>query len=118
MLYDISVHTFFPPNMWTASYEAENRIKPPIVLQVEGTDGVTAAEALYAGIAKGQTHITADFVTSIVRAGTRGAAPKHNWVVDAVLDGLSFVGVLHMIVCGEGANVFLVLHAGVEDGCG
>ncbi|KAF8995733.1 oxidoreductase [Hymenopellis radicata] len=95
MLYGIDVHTFFPPTMYTALYEAENVGKPKVVLDIEGTDeGQTAeyaAQQLYRGIVAGNVHITGDLLSGIFRAGTRGATPKNNWVLDAVLDFISFM---------------------------
>ncbi|KAF9016446.1 oxidoreductase [Hymenopellis radicata] len=97
MLYtpNISVHTYFPPTMFTASYEEENRSKPAITKDIEGADdGQTAdqaAQAMWRGLERGDAHITGDLLTDILRAGTRGTAPKNNWVVDAFLDWLSFM---------------------------
>jgi len=45
-LYDIDVHTFFPPTMVTASYIEENKTKPEITKIIEGTDeGLTSEKA-------------------------------------------------------------------------
>ncbi|KAF8917185.1 oxidoreductase [Mucidula mucida] len=97
MLYtpNISVHTYFPPTMFTASYEEENMSKPAITKEIEGADdGQTAdqaAQALWRGLERGDAHISGDLLTNIFRAGTRGAAPKNNWIVDAFLDWVSFM---------------------------
>ncbi|KAF9026851.1 hypothetical protein BDZ89DRAFT_952678, partial [Hymenopellis radicata] len=56
-----------------------------------------AAQALWRRLERGDAHITGDLLTDILRAdlmttlGTRGAAPKNNWIVDAFLDWLSFM---------------------------
>jgi len=47
----------------------------------------------HTGIEKGETHITADLITSLFRASTRGSAPKNNCILDAIYDSIAFVGV-------------------------
>ncbi|KAJ7454724.1 oxidoreductase [Mycena latifolia] len=90
MLYDIDIHIFFPPTMFTPGYEEENKTKPKIVREIESTDdGLTpdaAAKALIHGIQQGHTHITGDMITSLFRASTRGAAPRHNIFLDTIYD--------------------------------
>jgi 3-dehydrosphinganine reductase len=53
MLYDIDVHIFFPPTMFTPGYDEENKTKPQITKDIESTDdGITAnaaAKALLQG---------------------------------------------------------------------
>lgn len=49
MLYGVEVHIFFPPSMFTPGYDEENKIKPRIVKEIEGTsDGLTADQAALA----------------------------------------------------------------------
>ncbi|KAJ6466566.1 oxidoreductase [Mycena vitilis] len=90
MLYDIDVHIFFPPTMFTPGYEQENKTKPPVVRAVESTDGGltpdAAAQGLLQGIRKGHTHITADMITTLFRASTRGVSPPHNAFMDILYD--------------------------------
>ncbi|KAJ7116443.1 hypothetical protein C8R44DRAFT_854845 [Mycena epipterygia] len=90
MLYDIDIHIFFPPTMFTPGYDEENKTKPKIVREIESTDdGLTpdaAAQALIQGIQNGHTHITGDMITDLFRASTRGAAPRHNVFVDTLYD--------------------------------
>jgi hypothetical protein len=46
VLYDIDVHIFFPPTMYTPGYEEENKTKPKITLKIEEDDkGLTADQA-------------------------------------------------------------------------
>lgn len=97
MLYDITVQVFFPPTIYSPGYENENKTKPEIVKVIEGTDeGLTpeqAAKGMFAGVERGDFHISADLLTDIFRAGTRGAAPRVNWVFEIVYDVISYVGV-------------------------
>lgn len=97
MLYGIDTHIFFPPTMYTPGFEEENKTKPAITKAIESADeGLTpdlAAAGLLAGIEKGHAHITADFITSLFRASTRGCAPRSNAALDFVLDLVALVGI-------------------------
>ncbi|CAK5262592.1 unnamed protein product, partial [Mycena citricolor] len=93
MLYDIDVHIFFPPTMYTPGYETENLSKPKLTLDIESTDeGITAevaAQALLQGVQRGHTHITADMITDLFRASTRGVTPRNNLLLDPIYDCLA-----------------------------
>lgn len=97
MLYGIDTHIFFPPTMYTPGFEEENKTKPAITRTIESTDeGLTADQAaagLLAGVEKGHAHITADLITSLFRASTRGCAPRSNAALDFVLDLVAHVGI-------------------------
>ncbi|KAG2070775.1 NAD(P)-binding protein [Suillus decipiens] len=97
MLYGIDTHIFFPPTMYTPGYEEENKAKPAITRTIESTDeGLTADQAaagLLAGVEKGHAHITADLITSLFRASTRGCAPRSNAAFDFVLDLVAQIGI-------------------------
>ena len=43
------------------------------------------------GVQNGDVHITADLITSLFRASTRGAAYRYNWFLDALFDLIGFV---------------------------
>jgi len=118
-LYDIGVHIYFPPTMYTPGYEEENKTKPSITKKIEETDGgLTTEQAATAmlrgtdtfpfvnsdhtqrthadfpsrsGVSKSQAHISGDLITSLFRVSTRGATPNHNLVVDAVLGLIGWV---------------------------
>ncbi|KAH7882640.1 hypothetical protein F5I97DRAFT_1907035 [Phlebopus sp. FC_14] len=97
LLYGIDMHIFFPPTMYTPGFDEENKTKPAITRMIESTDeGLTAekaAEGLLAGVERGHFHITANLITSLFRASTRGSAPRSNAFVDAVLDFVALFGV-------------------------
>ncbi|KAF9484789.1 oxidoreductase [Pholiota conissans] len=97
MLYGIDVHIYFPATMYTPGFDEENKTKPDIVKRIESTDeGCTAeqaAQALYKGVVKGHAHITGDLITSLFSAGTRGAAPRNNWLLEALFDMVAFIAV-------------------------
>ena len=120
MLYDIGVQIFFPPTIYSPGYENENKSKPDVVKEIEGTDdGLTPDQAAVGmlkgvcvcqssvrrvlireivGFARGDHHISADLLTDLFRAGTRGSAPRVNFVVEAVYDFISYVGSISTLV--------------------
>jgi len=95
LLYGIDVHIFFPPTMYTPGYEVENRTKPALTKRIEETDeGLTAEQAalgLFKGVEQGHTHITADMITSLFRASTRGATPRNSWILDGIYDFVAYI---------------------------
>ncbi|KAG2131328.1 hypothetical protein DEU56DRAFT_814007 [Suillus clintonianus] len=97
MLYGIDTHIFFPPTMYTPGFDEENKTKPAITKTIESTDeGLTADKAaagLLAGVEKGHAHITADLITSLFRASTRGCAPRSNTAMDVLLDLAALIGI-------------------------
>lgn len=97
LLYDISVHTFFPPAMLTPGYEEENKTKPAITMKIEEDDkGISteaAADILFSGVVNGQAHITCDIIGHVFRASTRGATPRNSWIKDLLFDMVAFVGI-------------------------
>ncbi|KAG9310762.1 hypothetical protein JVU11DRAFT_8610 [Chiua virens] len=97
LLYSFSTHIFFPPTMYTPGFDQENKTKPAITRKIESTDeGLTAekaAQGLFKGIENGEFHITADLVTSLFRASTRGSSPRGNALLDMVLDAVALIGV-------------------------
>lgn len=61
MLYGVDVHIFFPPTMFTAGYEEENKTKPQITKRIEGADdGLTAEQAALA-LFKGEQLVGVNF---------------------------------------------------------
>ncbi|KAF6756246.1 oxidoreductase [Ephemerocybe angulata] len=97
MLYDIESQIFFPPTIYSPGYVTENKTKPDVIKKIEGTDeGLTpeqAAQGMLKGFVRGDNHISADLLTDIFRAGTRGSAPRVNFVFEAIYDFISYVGV-------------------------
>ncbi|KAF8963279.1 oxidoreductase [Flammula alnicola] len=97
LLYGIDVHIYFPATMYTPGFDEENKTKPDIVRKIESTDeGVTAdqaAQALYKGVVNGRVHITGDIITALFSASTRGATPRHNWLLEGLFDMVAFIAV-------------------------
>ncbi|KAG9310837.1 hypothetical protein JVU11DRAFT_8690 [Chiua virens] len=97
LLYGFSTHIFFPPTMYTPGFDEENKTKPAITRKIESTDeGLTAqqaAQGLFKGVENGEFHITADLITSLFKASTRGSSPRGNALSDMVLDVVALIGV-------------------------
>ncbi|KAG2092314.1 uncharacterized protein F5147DRAFT_748032 [Suillus discolor] len=91
MLYGIDTHILFPPTMYTPGFEEENKTKPAITRRIESADEGLTAEQAAAGLLS--AHITADLITSLFRASTRGCAPRSNAALDFVLDLVALVGI-------------------------
>lgn len=100
LLYGITTHIFFPPTMYTPGFDEENKTKPAITRQIESVDeGLTAeqaAQGLFKGVENGEFHITADLITSLFKASTRGSSPRGNALFDTVLDFVALVGPLSL----------------------
>ncbi|CAA7263965.1 unnamed protein product [Cyclocybe aegerita] len=95
MLYGVDVHIFFPPSMFTPGFDEENKTKPAIVRKIESADeGITpeqAAVTLFKGVQNGEAHITADLITTLLRASTRGPSYRSNWFLDALYDMVAYI---------------------------
>ena len=95
LLYGITTHIFFPPTMYTPGFDEENKTKPAITRKIESTDeGLTAeqaAQGLFKGVENGEFHITADLITSLFKASTRGSSPRGNALFEIVLDIAAWV---------------------------
>ncbi|EJD42259.1 oxidoreductase [Auricularia subglabra TFB-10046 SS5] len=115
-LYGVAVHIFFPATILSPGLLEENKTKPAITLKIEESDaGLSCADAargLLAGVAAGRAHITADFVTSLFRTTTRGAAPYNNVFVDAVLGCL---GSFALPVWRRGVDGLVAKHRAEHD---
>lgn len=46
---------------------------------------------LLQGVKNGQFQITGNFITELFRASSRGAAPRRNWLLDALFDFIAYV---------------------------
>lgn len=112
-MYCIDVHIYFPPTMFTPSYEEENKVKPAITLKIEETDiGITPEKAaaglirgrpleyefsftfdsnVPAGIRRDNFHITTDIMTDLFRVSGRAAAPCNKSLVDFLKNLIAWV---------------------------
>lgn len=114
LLYSIDVQIYMPVTMFSPGYEEENKTKPALVLKIEEADGgltpEKAAEGLYegavavtlalflltmglkaivyAGVQKGDFHITDTFIANLFRTSTRGASPFGSNILKDLLFGL------------------------------
>jgi 3-dehydrosphinganine reductase len=110
LLYSIDVHIYMPVTIYSPGYEEENKSKPQLVLKIEESDpGLTPekcaeglyegavlvtpsfrceAKVVYAGVQKGEFHITDTFIANLFRTSTRGASPFGSNVLKDLLFGL------------------------------
>lgn len=69
----IKVHLCMPNSITTDGYEAENKTKPKITLELEGADTPQhpdeVARTLIAGVRKGRYFVTTSFLGDLMRWG-------------------------------------------------
>lgn len=98
LLYEISVHCYFPGTILSPGYEIENRTKPKLTQNLEGPpkEGLTpdqCARGLLSGLKQGKFFITTDFQTELFRTATAtgGSIPSNNWLLDR---GTAFIALV------------------------
>jgi 3-dehydrosphinganine reductase len=111
LLYSVSVHIFFPGTIYSPGYIEENKTKPKITREIEGTDdggtpeqvAVTLLRGRSAsvydgvdlnpikGVQRGDFHITSDLLGNIFRSSTRGPTPQNNILMDAIYGVIGYV---------------------------
>lgn len=89
----VRLHTIFPAAIFTASFEAENRVKADITKKLEeGDEGQTADEVAkrsIVGLEKGEELITTTFMTRLVMTSVLGGSIRNGWaVLDTILSWL------------------------------
>ncbi|KAI6113848.1 hypothetical protein EV401DRAFT_1866547, partial [Pisolithus croceorrhizus] len=66
----------------------------------EGLTPEQVAAGLLAGVHRGNHHIAAELIASLLHASTRGSATRSNAFVDTVLNLVGWVGILvALIIC-------------------
>jgi len=93
LLYDISVHCYFPATIYSPGFEEEEKSKPKLTKVIEGADeGLKpeqCAKLLIRGLERGHFHITSDPIGHLFRNSMRGIAPRSTFFLDGFW---SFVG--------------------------
>lgn len=97
ILYDIGVHCYFPGTINSPGLKEENKTKPKISSDIEGSNTELkpdeAAKILYKSLCKGEFFITSDFGGDLCRAANKGpVTPSNNFVVDHLLCNLAWIG--------------------------
>lgn len=93
-MHGIGVHILFPGSIATAGFEEENKLKPRITKEIEGSDAMTpdaVAKASIAGLARGDFYITCEILGDLLQAGSLGLSPSSNLLVHCACVALSFV---------------------------
>eukprot|EP00054_Salpingoeca_dolichothecata_P011279 m.62678 g.62678 ORF g.62678 m.62678 type:complete len:324 (-) comp19391_c0_seq1:79-1050(-) len=88
-LYNIKTTNYFPANIETPGFEQENKTKPAETKKIEGSVSLvsaeSAADALLAGIRKGDYSITNDTLAELGRIATNGISPNNNLLLELLL---------------------------------
>ncbi|KAJ1912018.1 3-dehydrosphinganine reductase [Mycoemilia scoparia] len=93
--YGINVHCYFPATILTPGYDEENKTKPNITKEIEGTDeGQTpevCAQKMLDGLDRGEYFIASDPLGWIFRSSCSGLAPGNNIISDTILSLVGWV---------------------------
>lgn len=88
-LHGIDVHAYFPATILSPGLEEENKTKPSLTKEIEGTDeGQTPAQCaahLLRGIECHQFSVTDGLIGYFMRIASGGCAPGHGWLSDTLL---------------------------------
>ncbi|KAF9953295.1 3-dehydrosphinganine reductase [Mortierella alpina] len=88
LMYGIGMHIYYPGTMFSPGFENENLTKPLITREIEGSSGLTSAEAakgMLKGLRRGIFAITTDFDTNFLRIAGKGVTPSVNIGLDFLL---------------------------------
>ena len=84
----IKVHSYFPANMDTPGFEQENKTKPQITADIEGTASTMsskdAARLMLAGVLNERFMITNDYLGELIRIYANGTAPRPNIISESL----------------------------------
>ncbi|KDN37592.1 NAD(P)-binding protein [Tilletiaria anomala UBC 951] len=86
LLYNITVHCYFPATILSPGFETEQLTKPHVLKEIEKSDvpqtPAVCAARLLQGVQKGHFFITSDWQTDLFRAATGGVAPGNGCFMD------------------------------------
>ncbi|KAJ5168934.1 3-ketodihydrosphingosine protein [Penicillium canariense] len=85
----VKIHVVCPATITTAGFEAENRTKHAVSLEMEEHDKPQTAQEVarkaIQGLEGGQYLVTTSFLGHLMRWGAVGGSPRNNWVVDTIM---------------------------------
>ncbi|SHO76569.1 Similar to S.cerevisiae protein TSC10 (3-ketosphinganine reductase) [Malassezia sympodialis ATCC 42132] len=88
-MHGIQVHSYFPATILSPGFEEENKTKPSLTKEIEGTDeGQTpeqCAAHLLRGIEQNYFNVTDCLIGSFMRIASGGCAPGQGWLADSLL---------------------------------
>ena len=96
-MHGIQVHMYFPATILSPGLEEENKSKPQLTKDIEGTDeGLTpeaCAQHLLRGVERNEFSITDGLVGLLLRVSSGGCAPGNNFLLDSIfmLPSLSLI---------------------------
>jgi len=92
-IYNISTHCYFPGTILSPGFAEEEKTKPQITKNIEGSDTPStpaqSAQTLIKGLSANNYHIASDLLGNVFRTSQGGPTPSNNIVWDAIL---GFVG--------------------------
>ncbi|MCJ1228977.1 hypothetical protein MMC12_005641 [Toensbergia leucococca] len=96
---EVKIHTVFPGTIFTASLEAEQKIKPAITKKMEEDDGGQqpdeVAESSIKGLERGDEMITTTLLGMALKASALATSKRNGWgVVDTLMSWIMAVVVL------------------------
>ena len=88
-MHGIQVHSYFPATILSPGFEEENKTKPSLTKEIEGTDEGQAPEQcaahLLRGIEQNYFNVTDCLIGSFMRIASGGCAPGQGWLADSLL---------------------------------
>jgi 3-dehydrosphinganine reductase len=86
----IKLHTIFPGTIFTASYEAENKLKPDFTKKLEEDDGGQTpdqvAESSIKGLERGDELVATSFIARALMCTVLGGSRRNGWgLVDTIM---------------------------------
>jgi len=86
----VKLHTIFPGTIFTASYEAENKLKPDFTKKLEEDDGGQTpdqvAEKSIEGLERGDELVPTSFIARALMCTVLGGSRRNGWgIVDTIL---------------------------------
>lgn len=92
LLYDINVACVFPGGITSPGFDEENKTKPEVTRQVEGTDTPQTAEEVsriaIQRLERGHTLVTTQFISELLRSAAWGGSRRSNLVFDTIMAGV------------------------------
>ena len=81
----VKLHTVFPGTIFTASYEAENKLKPAITKKLEEDDGGQTpdevAEKSIKGLENGDELVTTSLISRALMCTVLGGSKRNGWAI-------------------------------------
>jgi 3-dehydrosphinganine reductase len=105
----IKVHLYMPGNMDSPGFESENKTKPEITKQIEGSSTLVspkdAAQFMLASMLSGRYYISNDILGELARISVNGGAPRPNIISEVQLSNKALVSPLLALIFTLWSNI-------------